>query len=342
LDNVAVVILNFNGEKLLRQFLPSVILNSGSSRIVVADNGSTDNSVQYVRSNFPGIEIILFSKNLGFCGGYNEALKNVNAEYYVLLNSDVEVTKDWLSPLTGLLDSNPRVAAVQPKILSYRQREFFEYAGAAGGYIDALGYPFCRGRLFNYLERDQGQYNDTCQVFWATGACMMIRSDVYHRLGGFDETFFAHMEEIDLCWKIQRSGHRVFYCGQSTVYHLGAGTLSQSNPRKTYYNFQNGLRLIYKNLPAIELIYKLPLRIFLDYVAALKFIAQGGLRDGVAVVRAHIDFLRTLRSTHRQRKSMKARHPFTREKIYPGLIVIDYYIFRRKLFSSIIPDRTSS
>lgn len=342
MDKLAIVILNFNGEKLLPQFLPSVIAYSENCRIVVADNGSSDQSVKVLRDLFPTVEIIELERNFGFCGGYNRALKQLNASLYVLLNSDVEVTPGWLQPLTRLLDNDPSVAAVQPKILSHHHKDHFEYAGAAGGFIDALGYPFCRGRVFDFIEKDEGQYDDTCQVFWASGACMMIRAEVYHTLGGLDETFFAHMEEIDLCWKIQRSGKKVYYTSLSKVYHVGGGTLSKSNPRKTYYNFQNGLKLIFKNMQASELLFKLPLRIWLDYVAAIKFAVQGSPNDAVAVIRAHFDFALTLQSTIRQRNELSKRFPFTREKIYEGLVVFDFYLRSRKVFTSIVPDRPPS
>ena len=240
MTKTAVVILNYNGEKFLREFLPVVIKLSGNAKIVVADNGSTDLSVELLKQKFPTVELIRLDNNYGFCGGYNRALKQVEAEYYVLLNSDVEVTPEWLEPLVALLDSSSDIAAAQPKVLSYNDKDHFEYAGAAGGFMDSLGYPFCRGRLFDITEKDTGQYNDTREVFWATGACLIIRSAVYHKLGGLDEDFFAHMEEIDLCWKVQRAGHKVYYCGTSHVFHVGGGTLSKSNPRKTYYNLRNG------------------------------------------------------------------------------------------------------
>ena len=231
---VAVVILNYNGEKLLPQFLPSVIENSGDARVVVVDNGSTDNSVQLIKNTFPQVELIEFKENFGFCGGYNKAISMMDADVVVLLNSDVEVTKNWLASPIQLLHTNPKIAAVQPKILSYQNKNQFEYAGAAGGFIDSLGYPFCRGRIFQSVESDEGQYNDQTQIFWATGACLIIKKDIYTKLGGLDENFFAHMEEIDLCWRINRSGLRVYHDGMSTVYHLGGGTLSAESPRKIY------------------------------------------------------------------------------------------------------------
>ncbi|MBL7841694.1 MAG: glycosyltransferase family 2 protein [Cyclobacteriaceae bacterium] len=324
----AVVILNFNGEKFLREFLPVVLRYTGNAKIVVADNASTDLSIDVVKQKFPTVELILLSNNYGFCGGYNRALKQVEAEYYVLLNSDVEVTPGWLEPLVTLLDQNPQVAAVQPKILAYNDKSKFEYAGAAGGFIDSLGYPFCRGRVFDETEKDSGQYNDTREVFWATGACLVIRSKIYHELKGLDEDFFAHMEEIDLCWKIQRAGHKVFYCGTSAVYHVGAGTLSKSNPRKTYYNFRNGLSLVYKHWSTGNLIWKLPVRILLDYLAAFKFLLSGKGGDARAVVRAHYHFIKKFGKNRSKRNALKP-FPFTTNNIYPGMIIWDHFIRKK-------------
>jgi GT2 family glycosyltransferase len=240
MTKLAVVILNFNGENLLRQFLPSVIQYSPQAEIVVADNGSTDDSVALLKKEFPTVRTLILDKNYGFCGGYNRALKQVRADVYVILNSDIEVTSNWLTGPLGLLEKDKSIAAVQPKVLSYKQKNKFEYAGAAGGFIDAFGYPFCRGRVFDHVEEDRGQYNDEQEIFWASGACLIIRSTAFHQFNGFDEDFFAHMEEIDLCWKINRSNQKTFYCGRSTVYHLGAGTLAYDNPRKTFLNFRNG------------------------------------------------------------------------------------------------------
>ena len=328
--NVAVVILNFNGEKLLPQFLPSVITNSGNATIIVADNASTDQSLNILQ-HFPSVKIIQLEKNYGFCGGYNRALKQVEAKYYVLLNSDVEVTKGWLDPLITLLDSDSSIAAVQPKILAYKQQDHFEYAGAGGGFIDSFGYPFCRGRVFDTCEKDVGQYNDTREVFWATGACFIIRSETYHVLGGLDEDFFAHMEEIDLCWRIQRAGLRVFYCGASYVYHLGAGTLQRSNPRKTYLNFRNGLSLLFKNWSTGNLWVKLPIRFMLDYAAAFKFLISGSTADAVAVLKAHRDFLSHFNTIRIKRKILLDRYPPTAKNFYKGLILWQYFVLGRKI-----------
>lgn len=333
MSKTAVVILNYNGEKLLQQFLPSVIAHTRQARIIVADNGSTDGSIKLIKDQFPTVEVIALDTNYGFCGGYNKALRQVNSEYYVLLNSDVEVTPNWLEPMVQLLDKNASIAAVQPKILTHHQKDQFEYAGAGGGFIDSWGYPFCRGRIFNFTEKDTGQYNDTREVFWASGACLVIRSEVYHHLGGLDETFFAHMEEIDLCWKIHRMGKQVYYCGSGTVYHVGAGTLPRNNPRKTYYNFRNGLSLIYKHLPDNQLWYKLPIRILFDIIAALKFVVEGHAQDGKAVYRAIRDFLKAKSALKTERISLRNQFPFNMKQVYKGVVIFDYYLFGRKSIS---------
>lgn len=332
----AVVILNYNGRALLERFLPSVVAHSAGARIIVADNASTDDSLAWVTRTYPGVERIAMKSNLGFCGGYNTALKQVQAKRYVLLNSDVEVTAGWLEELGATLDRHPEAAAVQPKILSERQRDHFEYAGAAGGFLDTMGYPFCRGRLFYHTEVDEAQYNDDRPIFWSSGACMMIRSEWYHRLGGLDEDFFAHMEEIDLCWRLQRAGQAVYYAGKSVVYHVGGGTLAASNPRKTYYNFRNGLSLIYNNLPPGELAYKFPVRLALDWVAALKFILAGTVRDGLAVLRAHAHFFRTFsREVGRRRRSahLGYRRPAT---MYRGWVVWDFFVLGKRRATDIL------
>ncbi len=330
MPSVAVVILNYNGEALLRQFLPSVIQYSGDASIIVADNASTDQSLSLLRTYFPAVKVITLTENFGFCGGYNRALKQVEADYYVLLNSDVEVTPDWLTPMIQLLDNHAEIAAVQPKILSYHQRNKFEYAGAGGGFLDCLGYPYCRGRIFNYTEIDSGQYDDTREIFWATGACLCIRAELFHQQGGFDESFFAHMEEIDLCWKLIRSGHRIYYTGQSTVFHVGAGTLSKTNPKKTYYNFRNGLTLLLKHLPLSQLIIKLPIRYFLDLMAAVKFLLEGHPRDATAVVSAHYAALSELSETLKKRRKYKKHSPFSTTQLTRRLLPFDYYILGRR------------
>jgi len=331
MTNVAIVILNFNGKNFLEQFLPSVLNYSEGAKIVVADNCSTDQSAEFVKNKFPQIEVIQLNENKGFCGGYNTVLKQVEAKYYVLLNSDVEVTPDWLRPVIDLMESNPGIAAAQPKILSYRDKIKFEYAGAAGGLIDILSYPFCRGRLFNSMEDDHGQYNDTVPIFWASGACLFIRADRYHEMNGLDEDFFAHMEEIDLCWRLTRSGHSIFYQGQSTVYHVGGGTLSASNPRKTYFNFRNGLSLLVKHQRFSSLIWKFPLRILLDWVAALHFLSTGSAVHAKAVIIAHLSFVKNIRHEIIKRAAVaRLVNGFDSAISYQGLIVFDYFLWGKK------------
>lgn len=331
MSSVAVVILNYNGKELLKKFLPGVIEHSPSARIIVADNNSNDGSIELLNKEFPSIEIIPISSNLGFCGGYNYALRQVNADYYLLLNSDVEVTANWLTPLVNLLDGDNTIAAVQPKILSYHQKNKFEHAGAGGGFIDTLGYPFCRGRIFDKLEEDNGQYDDSVPAFWSSGACMLIRSTLFKSFNGFDETFFAHMEEIDLCWRLKREGHQIYYCGASKIYHMGGGTLSESSPRKTYYNFRNGLILLIKNLDPLNLAIKLPFRIMLDTIAALMFLAKGQGGSFVAVAKAHLYIFTRLFALLRKR----SRSLYKVDLIYSGSIVFDYFILRKSKFKDL-------
>jgi GT2 family glycosyltransferase len=332
--SVAVVILNYNGEKLLKQFLPSVIQHSPEAHIYVADNGSTDRSLNILTHHFPDVRVIALAENSGFCGGYNKALRQITADYYVLLNSDVEVTPGWLLPMVTLLNSNPEIAAVQPKFLSHRFRHLFEYDGAGGGFIDSLGYPFCRGRVFDHVEEDKGQYDDERPVFWTSGACMMIRSEKFHQHNGFDEDLFAHMEEIDLCWKLNRSGNVVYYTGKSTVYHLGAGTLGYHHPHKTYLNFRNGLSLICKHLDTGEIIYKFPLRVILDCVAAVFFLLRGEGRNLASVLRAHAHFFKQWSRVMEKRKAIRMAYPsYPRNNIYRGLVIFGYYLRKRKTFA---------
>lgn len=342
MTRVSVVILNYNGEELLRQFLPSVIRHSPAAEIIVADNGSTDHSLQLLQTEFPQVRLISLNQNHGFCGGYNRALQQVTASYYILLNSDVEVTPGWLAPLINLMDRDADIAVVQPKILSFREKGKFEYAGAAGGFMDILGYPFCRGRVFEYVEEDHGQYDDEREIFWATGACLVVRSEDYHKFGGLDEDMFAHMEEIDLCWRINRSGKKIFYCGNSTVYHLGAGTLGYNNPRKVYLNFRNGLVLIFKHFDPLELPFKMMLRVALDWLAALVFLLRGQPKNSWSVLKAHVHFLRDMGRNMEKRKSIRSAYPsYSRANIHPGLILFDYYLRSREGLRSVIPDRAT-
>lgn len=327
MSRTAVVILNYNGEKLLPQFLPSVIQHSDKAEVIVADNNSTDQSIALIKQSFPQVRIIQLDSNYGYCGGYNRALKQVEADYYVLLNSDIEVTANWLRPMVSLLDKHYSIAAIQPKVLSYYHKSKFEHAGAGGGYLDSLGYPFCRGRIFDYVEEDLGQYNDEREIFWATGACFMIRSELFHSFGGFDEDFFAHMEEIDLCWKLHRADKKVFYCGKSTIYHLGAGTLNYRHPRKTYLNFRNGMSLIFKHFSTPEMLYKFPIRIVLDWAAAFHFLLKGQPGNFFAIIKAHLSFMVNLGRDFKKRSHLHREFPmYSKTSVYPGSIIYDYYV----------------
>jgi GT2 family glycosyltransferase len=332
-SRLAIVILNHNGAGFLAQFLPSVLAHSKNCRIIVADNASTDHSLTLLEEQFPEVERIRLESNSGFAGGYNHALKQVDAAYYVLLNSDVEVTEGWLEPMLSLLENNPQIAACQPKIRSYHLPTHFEYAGAAGGFIDWLGYPFCRGRIFDTLEEDLGQYDIARPVFWATGACMLIRSEVFWQMGGFDEDFFAHMEEIDLCWRINSWGLEVWACPQSIVYHVGGGTLPKKNSKKTYLNFRNGLWMLIKNCENYLFI-KLPFRILLDWLAALHFLSKGETGNAKAVVKSHMHTIKSVEILYRKRLKSKI---FRRSviPIYKKLILADYFLFKRKYFSKL-------
>jgi GT2 family glycosyltransferase len=335
MTSIAVVILNYNGKKHLEKFLGAVISYSQGAKVIVADNGSTDGSLDFISKNYPSVQLIDNGANLGFCGGYNVALKKVTADYFILLNNDVEVTEGWISPMQKLLDEHAGVAAVQPKILSHRNKKLFEYAGAAGGFVDTLGYPFCRGRVFDHLEEDHGQYDDTIPVFWATGACLMVRSKLFHELGGFDQDFFAHMEEIDLCWKLNRNGYKVYYAGGSVVYHVGGGTLSVSNPNKTYYNFRNGLDMLIKHQRGGQLIWKLPFRLTLDWIAGLKFLLRSP-GDAWAVLRAHFFILFHLGRILKKRAVLKRElKGFGVSEAYGGVLVYRYFVQGRKTYKDL-------
>ena len=333
---VAIVILNFNGSGYLQQFIPGVIAHSTGARIIVADNGSKDGSLLLLEKEFPTVECIALPHNLGFCQGYNEALKQVEADYFVLLNSDVETTPGWLEPVLSQMEANPAIAAAQPKIRSFRQRDHFEYAGAAGGHIDWLGYPFCRGRVFDTVEKDEGQYNEPEPIFWATGACLFIRAGAFREAGGFDGDFFAHMEEIDLCWRLRRKGFTILAVPQSVVYHVGGGTLAADNPQKTYYNFRNGLTLLLKNLPAKNLLIILPLRLLLDWAAMFRFFLSGYPRHGLAVMRAHIEFVGNSRRHLKKRNSSHTPF-FDRDPlIFRRSVVLRYFIARRQTYHALL------
>jgi len=299
---IAVVILNWNGKGLLESYLPSVMEYSEGADIYVADNASSDDSVVYVKTNYPSIEIIQNDANGGFSKGYNDALEHVNADVYCLLNSDIEVTPNWLEPIRKAFKEIPDVSIIQPKILDLKKKGYFEYAGAAGGFIDQLGYPFCRGRIFQSLEKDEGQYDDILEIFWATGACMFIKSKVYKEIGGLDEDYFAHQEEIDLCWRAKNAGHKVYYVGTSKVYHLGGSTLSNMNPRKTFLNFRNSLFSITKNLPRRKAFLIVILRLKLDAIAAIRFVFQLKFKHCFAILKAHLSFYKNFRKMYRKRE----------------------------------------
>lgn len=327
---VAVIILNWNGENLLREFLPGVVATTDRTiaKVIVADNGSDDGSVKLLRDCFPEVEIIGFDKNHGFAGGYNRAIDITRYKYTVLLNSDVETTSGWITRLYEYMEANPGVGACQPKILNYRRRDEFEYAGASGGFIDRHGYPYCRGRVFSTCEKDHGQYDDVIPVFWATGAALMVRSGIYADAGGLDEAFFAHMEEIDLCWRIRLMGYEIAAVPQSVVYHLGGGSLPASDPRKTYLNFRNNLLLLHKNLPDSTRARKLTVRRLLDTVAWARFAVTMDFANASAIWKAHRDFSRMKKGyTHHPDVDLLDERSDTHRDI-----LIDYYVRRRRTF----------
>lgn len=331
---VSIVILNFNGRHFLEKFLPIVKKYSAGYDIIIADNNSADDSVEFLRTSFPEIRLITFDQNYGFCGGYNKALFQLDSKYFVLLNSDIEVTKNWVTPLINLFEKDDKIAAIQPKLLDYKSKNKFEYAGGAGGFIDNFGYPFCRGRIFDSIEIDGGQYNDTKEIFWASGACLFIKAELFKLYGGFDEDFFAHMEEIDLCWRMKQDEYKIIYCADSELYHVGGGTLAYSNPRKTYLNFRNSLLVLIKNLPSEELIWKLVFRWMMDFVAIIKFAISGHFKDAFMVFKAHfyiwINFNRTL---NKRSDKLKIKKHLT--GIYPKFLLFSYHIARVRKFSDL-------
>lgn len=339
---VAIVILNWNGIAFLRRFLPSVLAsNYPNMEVWVVDNASNDESVLWLQTHHATrVKIVVNECNGGFAEGYNKALKQIQADYYVLLNSDVEVPSNWICPIIAQMEADRSIAACQPKLLAHENRHLFEYAGAAGGYIDSWGYPFCRGRLFDYCETDTGQYDETCEVFWASGAALFIRANIFEQLGGFDVRFFAHMEEIDLCWRIRRAGYRVFCCPKSVVYHVGGGTLQKANPFKTYLNFRNNLLMLCNHLPTQQLIGTLVVRLFLDSIAALVFLIRGQISLAWAVCRAQVHFWFSFPANIRHRwqvqKRIESINPSlcttAREGIYKGSIVWAYQVQKKRVF----------
>ena len=336
---VGVLILNFNGEDHLQKFLPSIISNSQDCDIIVGDNCSTDNSIHLLETSFQNVQVIQLDKNYGYAEGYNQLIKQVDNEFIALVNSDVEATPNWTDKLVSTLDANEKIVAVQPKILSYNQRQEFEYAGAAGGYIDRYGYPFCRGRVFTTIEEDLGQYDDTREVFWASGACFMVKKSAFEELGGFDGDFFAHMEEIDLNWRMHNSGYKVMYCGNSTVYHLGGGTLSYNNPHKTYLNFRNGWLMLLKNLPKSNRTAILFIRWLLDLASILFYVSKFQAANSFAVIRAHFYILLNIKKI-----LIKRKVNMSHAELGPGIapknfsLVWQYFFKKKRRFSDLVPD----
>jgi len=329
---VAVVILNWNGRELLEQFLPSVLnFSKEEATIYVADNASTDNSVTFINENFPEINLIQNSTNGGYAKGYNDALRNLTEDVFVLLNSDVEVTKNWLSPIISEFKNDEKLVAAQPKILDFKNKEHFEYAGAAGGFIDRYGYPYCRGRIFNTLEKDNGQYNDIAEIFWATGACLFIKKDAYWSVEGLDEIFFAHQEEIDLCWRLKANGGTIKYIGNSKVYHVGGATLNATNSKKTFYNFRNTLLMLLKNVKGPKVWYLLFIRMVLDGIAGIQFLLKGNWKNTMAIIKAHFSFYKLVPTYLIKRKKNASRLEYYSIKS----VVWNYFIRKNRTFKEL-------
>ena len=332
--NTGVVVLNWNGINWLKKFLPILIEKSKGVNIYIADNASTDNSVEYVNDNFPNVKVLKNFSNEGYAKGYNDALETLKEEFFVLINSDIEVTDNWIKPIINLMEANSDIAACQPKILSFHDRNKFEYAGACGGFIDTLGYPFCRGRIFSDLEDDNNQYNDITEVFWASGACLFVRAKYFKEINGFDNDFFAHQEEIDLCWRLKNKGYKIMVNPNSTVFHVGAGTLKTSSPFKTYLNFRNNLFMLYKNLSVLKLIITLLFRLPLDGIAALSFAKkENGLGHIFSILRAHLVFYVSIPLLSLKRKKIDQKKNLTGQKRFS--ILFKYYFLGIKKFSDL-------
>lgn len=329
---VAIVILNWNGKQLLEQFLPSIVNHSSEeASVFVADNASTDNSLDFVRNNYPSVNIIKNKENGGYAKGYNDALQHIKADIYCLINSDVEVTKNWLTPIIETFKSDATIAAIQPKLLDFRDKGSFEYAGAAGGFLDYFGYPYCRGRVFNTLEKDENQFEEKTDIFWASGACFFVRSAVFHQLNGFDEDYFAHQEEVDLCWRIQNIGHTIVYQPKSEVYHVGGATLSNINPKKTFLNFRNSLLNIVKNIPKGKLVTVILARLILDGVAGVKFLLELKPMHSLAILKAHFSFYKYLPSFLRKRKMLTQQVNYHKH----FSVVWQYFVLNRRKFKDL-------
>ncbi len=338
MKKTAIVILNWNGKNYLERFLPSVIRFSDhdGSQVYVVDNGSTDHSVLWLEKNLPEVKIICFEKNLGFALGYKKALSLISADYYILLNSDVEVTDGWLQPLIHTMESDGSIGACMPKIRSYNNNNYFEYAGAAGGFIDTFGYPFCRGRILNSIEEDKGQYDNQSEIFWASGACMMVRATSYGAAGGMDGDFFAHMEEIDLCWRMKRMGYRIICNPRSVVFHVGGGTLPNNTPRKIFLNYRNNLYLLFKNLPPKRLVYILGIRMLLDGMSALAYLLTFRTGFFISVLKAHFSFYREIPHLFRKRKELyKMEKKHSVNHILKGSILVNYFLKKRRAFTDL-------
>lgn len=335
MKSIAIVILNWNGKHHLEQFLPSVVKNSYaknfSVQVVIADNGSTDGSVEWIKTNYSALQIIVLDKNYGFTGGYNKSLAQIKTDFYLLLNSDIEVTTDWLEPLLTFMEENPNAAGCMPKIRSYQNKLNFEYAGAAGGFLDMFGYPFCRGRILNIVEKDYGQYDNVQEIFWATGACLLVRSKEYWNAGGLDNDFFAHMEEIDLCWRLKRQGYSIWCIPQSVVYHVGGGTLSSDSPQKVYYNHRNNLVMLLKNLSRKSLIPVITFRLGLDLFSAAGYAATGKPSFVWSVFKAHMHFHKNLVKNIRKRRAFK--NP--KISLYKSSILLQFFVKHRTKYSQL-------
>ena len=328
----AIVILNWNGQKLLEQFLPSVVnFSSEEATIYVADNASTDSSIKFIKEFYPSVQIIENATNSGYAKGYNDALQQVDTDIYCLLNSDIEVSKNWLSPVIDVFKNDENTAIIQPKLLDYKDKSKFEYAGAAGGFVDLFGYPYCRGRVFNHLEEDNGQFNDVSDIFWASGACLFIRSKIYHKLNGFDEDYFAHQEEIDLCWRTQNEGYSIKYVGASTVYHVGGATLQETNPHKTFLNFRNSLLNVVKNVPKQWFLFVIFSRLILDGIAGIKFMFELRPIHTWAIIKAHFSFYKNFNTFLKKRKKLQKKSDYNLHTS----IVWQYFFLKRKKFKNL-------
>lgn len=337
MHKIAVVILNWNGQQYLEKFLPGVVRYSSAAdvRIFVADNGSTDNSISFIKKNFKNVGIIEFDRNYGFAGGYNKVFNEINSKYYILLNSDIEVTENWIEPIIAKMDSDPSIAAAMPKILSFKERSKFEYAGAAGGFIDKWGYPFCRGRILNNIENDNNQYNKPIEIFWASGACLFIKSKIFHKAGGFDNDFFAHMEEIDLCWRMKTLGYKIYCYPFTRVFHVGGGTLPNETPSKLYLNFRNNLWLLFKNLPKSKLFSVLIIRKILDGLAAMKFYLTFDWKKGNAVTKAHLSYYKNYRKMKQKRINGNLSKKDFPSRVYRKSILLSCFVKKKKRFEEL-------